>query len=397
MLNFDSLKDDLSPQLSRLSYPMYTLGLTAARTLGPVTPTAYFDDSQNPTFGIEIEAEGIDEGKEWEGIKGIWSQKEDGSLRNHGREFVTMPLQFQHLPLAFDILRKYAPEAQFSHRCSTHVHVDVRHLTRSQIVTLIVLYALTEPLLFAFAGRARQRSNFCVGLEYTNDLNAMLSTAIAGKYAHEDLHKYAALNIIPTYLSSGENPLYGTFEFRHMYGTLHHASLMDWCGIINRLRHAAVEIDLPWVINKTRFLNIDSSYLHLIEKVFQEYTGVFWNYVKINNLPRLLERHVSRVKQSILHHDFSRKMLESAPTPGSQYLKGLKRLYPNVFKRIASSKKGTMEQGEQFFPTVGMVTVAHEQIFNDMLQNQALQVHSQFILSDSTFSEPEEFADGEDL
>jgi len=334
MLNFDSLADDPILHKDRVLFSpsIQPLFKKIATLLDIPWTSIYANDPLNPTLGIEIEAENIDPDASWEPLHGIWIQKEDGSLRKGGREYITIPLQFSALLKAFQLLATSIPEAKFTHRCSTHVHIDVRHMTRSQMVTFILLYALCEPLLFAFAGKFRRHNNFCVGIEYTNDLNEMLLTAHHGRIASDNLQKYAALNILPAYVSGQDVTRYGTFEFRHLFGTLNAITLMDWCSLILRLRMAAIEIDLSWLIQKTRYLNVDSSYSILLEKIFKDSLSIFWNYVSINDLPRLLEKHVSRVKQSVLHHEFSRKLSDTLPEENSQYLKGLKRMYPHAFK-----------------------------------------------------------------
>lgn len=325
----------------------YAIKPNGLKKLLPWNGLVVADNIFDPLIGVEIEAENLQKDFEasdnaYPELAGVWFNKEDGSLRHNGREFCSNPLPLGAYPQAFKLLSQAIPEAKFSHRCSVHVHIDCRLLNRAQLLTLCILYTVFEPLFFAIAGRQRRANNFCVGLEYTDDFNTIVDV-VSRHTSSKSLRKYSAFNILPMVVNE-DVPLYGTVEFRHLYGTLDINILMEWLSIIHRLRLAAVEIPLTTLLEKTRRLNIDSSYLNLIDRVFREHGEVFWKYTSLEKLTSLLERHVSLVKQSTLHNEFSHRLLTlESIQPDSQFAKIAKRLYPNNFK-TAKSKGYAAEQ-----------------------------------------------------
>lgn len=136
----------------------------------------------------------------------------DGSLRNNGFEYTTIPLSYEDSLDAFQKLftiLEYNSAKGHSERTSTHVHINVGNLKLSQVKQFILLYAALEPLFFNYVAPNRKDNIFCVPLSYTT----------VSKGYSEDIqslvemwHKYTAFNILPL-----KN--YGTVEFRHLQGT----------------------------------------------------------------------------------------------------------------------------------------------------------------------------------
>lgn len=151
----------------------------------------------------------------------------DGSLRNNGIEVVTQPVNFNVALEEFNRVHAYVkvgPEA-YTHRTSTHVHVNVQSLTEEQVKTLMLLYALYEPLFFDYVGEERANNIHCVPLSYTylpTKYNKELS------YLVEIWSKYTAFNLLPV-------RSLGTVEFRHLYGTSSFTVYHNWISLLRRL------------------------------------------------------------------------------------------------------------------------------------------------------------------
>jgi len=178
------------------------------------------------TAGVECEIESVSNGGE--GFKGF-EATEDGSLRNHGVEFISVPLGKTELLDCFDNLHAeiefFDKKDAFSPRTSTHVHINCRSLEASQVKTLILLYALYEDFFFAMCEPGRRDNIHCVPLTET------YLTALYGKDLKllvERWHKYTALNILPL-----KN--LGTVEFRHLQGTGDSALLAEWLTTLENL------------------------------------------------------------------------------------------------------------------------------------------------------------------
>lgn len=135
----------------------------------------------------------------------------DGSLRNNGLEVVTQPLSFSESIKEFERVHNYVKvgDNAYSHRTSTHVHVNVQNFTLDQVKTMMLLYALYEQTFFDFVGKERQNNIHCVPLNYTY-LPSRYSRPLVDLV--EGWSKYTAFNLLPV-------RTLGTVEFRHLGGT----------------------------------------------------------------------------------------------------------------------------------------------------------------------------------
>ena len=283
-------------------------------------------NAEYPLYGIEIEVEGVNENLPWDNVDGIWHPKEDGSLREFGREYTSLPMPKSFIVPAVQLLREHLVHWKMSHRCSTHVHVDVRYLTLAQALRMVLIYALVEPLLFKYC-KDRRDNNFCVGLENTDDLHSMLETIVHAGHADPHLNKYSALNILPSFPNLADVPLYGTFEFRHLHGTLDVAEIMQWVDFLHRIRMSAVKLESKWLFERIAQMNIDSSYLYVLHRIFEEHTDALLKDTPMQDLPSLLEKHVSRVKQSIVLNPLAQRFALIEPSNPSDYLEMLRKIY----------------------------------------------------------------------
>lgn len=178
-------------------------------------------------LGIECEIESI---RDYNNIStAFWNPTQDGSLRNNGMEFISIPLAIDEaLPVFSNLhasLKFKNKEEAFSQRTSTHIHVNVLDFTKEQVRTFMLLYALFEECFFGLVDPNRRHNIHCVPLTetflpqvYNQDLNALLN----------NWHKYTAFNLIPVSAQ-------GTVEFRHLQGTNDVQLLQEWLGTINNL------------------------------------------------------------------------------------------------------------------------------------------------------------------
>lgn len=196
-----------------------------------------------------------------------WNIVEDGSLRNYGKEFCSIPLRAKQIPYAIECLIKYlrdfSPEYTFTSRCSTHIHLNIRDFTEERLFIFLLLYCLFEKHFFKIAGTKRESSIFCVPLYKTNKLNI---TIRQDRY-WRSWNKYLALNLCPIEGGDGSKRL-GTIEFRHLYGTLNPTILYNWINNILHLRKASLNWEKNTLLTLIQSLNTTSEYYNLYKQIF---------------------------------------------------------------------------------------------------------------------------------
>lgn len=196
---------------------------------------------------------------------------EDGSLRNNGREVITLPTKVKYLQRVLEnVFKKHEiHEDNYSDRCSTHVHVNVQDFTVDQLKNITLVYQVVERLLYKWVGEDREGNIYCVPWYQTN-LNQNLVSKLTDSSARACANwvKYTALNLIPVREQ-------GTLEFRHLYGTCDVAVIMKWVNIISsmveyarRQEHAALA---ECILN----MNTVSNYDVFLRDVFGANTELF--------------------------------------------------------------------------------------------------------------------------
>lgn len=194
----------------------------------------------------------------------------DGSLRN-GLEFVTTPLPFPQLLMAFVNLDKYmqahmSKQPSFSWRTSNHIHLNVRDMSWAELVRLMLLYSIFELQMFKFAGNTRVNSVFCVPLTKTSlnyNIHEMLRTG-ANRWLSRDggsWDKYCALGVFRLFDL-------GTLEFRHFPGGFDVDRLAQWVSLILSLRVAASSMSWDQLLYYIKNLNTLCNYRDLQRLVF---------------------------------------------------------------------------------------------------------------------------------
>ena len=263
--------------------------------------TSYEFISPKTLIGIEVEVENVMMiGPNV--TRTYWANKEDGSLRNHGVEFVTPGvIPASAAGLALNLLKaELNPDIDFSKRTSIHVHLDVRQLTMSQLMGLLFTYVAVENLLFKFVSNNRRNNIFCVPIIETGLLTNLrqnqkeILSAIQNYWA-----KYSALNLIP--IQSG------SLEFRHMPGTLNTSLLLQWIDLICCLKVFAYKYDLKTIIDQISGLNSNSRYRQFVESVF----GTRCIYLDMSNLLHDMEKSVYLIKHSSFNNPFDKFIRQS--------------------------------------------------------------------------------------
>lgn len=178
-------------------------------------------------IGVEIELEKW--GNEVNDLK-YWRLEHDGSLRNNGIEFVLrQPLTGLDLQLAAqeaeDAIRQSNPEA--NHRCSTHIHVDVRDFTTDQVSLMTMVYGMFEKMLFNYVGGDREHNFYCMPMYNSLDNRMNISKSLAS-HSYGNTPKYSAINLRPIMS-------FGSIEFRMHQAVMTADEIVEWARIIQRI------------------------------------------------------------------------------------------------------------------------------------------------------------------
>jgi hypothetical protein len=214
----------------------------------------------------------------------FWDIKEDGSLRNNGREFVTpgvIPVSLTESALT-QLFACLNEDIDFSNRTSIHVHMDVRQLSLQQMVALLLVYTTVENLLFKFVGNNRRTNIFCVPIVETNLLSDMrLDPKVFMHSIDRMWSKYSALNLLPIVSQ-------GSIEFRHMPGTRDVHTIVTWIDMISRLKTFVYKNSYDSIVNQILHLNSNSMYRQFVDQVFDSLV----TYLDTSNLLKDMEKPV---------------------------------------------------------------------------------------------------------
>lgn len=163
----------------------------------------------------------------------------DGSLRNNGVEIVTAPVNYDAALGLFKYVHEKAVELgpnPYTARTSIHVHVNVLPWTLEKLYHFTLLYALLEPVFFAYTP-SRKSNIHCVPLNYTTlpNVYSLGINTLLNKWS-----KYSAFNLLPVTKQ-------GTVEFRHLHGTGDFSTYRQWLTIIRNLWNFVDKSDTDWL------------------------------------------------------------------------------------------------------------------------------------------------------
>ncbi len=198
-------------------------------------------------IGIEVETEGW-QGDGQETLNRLWTHKEDGSLRNNGREFVTRGAGIvgDDIITAVTSFCKWAKARKLSEgypRAGIHVHLDCTDLDieRGELASIVGMYLVVEHALYGYAGMWRRYCGFCDALTDSRINVDVLKQLLKRKHTSRDFNtnvnkfdRYTGLNL----QSLGK---FGTLEFRHLRTVYDADIILGWINIILQLKKSAQE------------------------------------------------------------------------------------------------------------------------------------------------------------
>ncbi len=200
-------------------------------------------------FGVEVELEHKETPIPLKGaLREMWSTVEDGSLKVNGKEYVLKrPMPVEDACKAVTKLGAYIDgytEIINEGRAGVHVHVNVGDLSVRELVNLIALLHLVEPILVNWCGEMRKGNLFCLRLKdtsYVADLLAMALERENLRHLGTDAIRYAAINLkaIVTH---------GSLEVRCMRADGNWDDVITALHLLDHLKGLARQIDNPTAI-----------------------------------------------------------------------------------------------------------------------------------------------------
>ncbi len=197
-------------------------------------------------LGLEFEFENvtrsIDPALDWACLV---TNKEDGSLRNYGQEFVfERPLFGKD---ATDVIRGLCAHAKKNKyttglRTGIHVHIDARNIGYPQLRWWLVLNALLEPAIYRWVGAGREENVFCLPWYSTDAVLPVLREI----YRKEGTELGLAASRLAQKKYSGLNldclRRFGSIEYRHLQTTTDADRVLRWVNICQRFKAASDEL-----------------------------------------------------------------------------------------------------------------------------------------------------------
>lgn len=249
---------------------------TVASLLGLKGPEVYKSKLKattctNPDLicGVELEVENAhpDSFEYSDNLSNAWAVERDGSLRggNTAYEFISRPLPLGTLlPELGEFFRKTKfSAANYSDRCSIHVHTNVTDFTQDMLASLAMVYSVVEDVLFQYInyhdavtpdGYSRDTNLYCIPWSQCRMNYRLIEKMFqTNQKPFHRWQKYTALNLLPITTQ-------GTVEWRHMHGTADMGKITTWLNIIASIMDYAKKTPLDKVIMTVRSLNDTSAY-----------------------------------------------------------------------------------------------------------------------------------------
>ncbi len=250
--------------------------LTMARSKAFIEPPAFpakCDRIAKDALGVELEHE-FPGPINWPVLQvmlkdtigaNAWSCVADGSLRGHGMEFISRPVQLEnileYITELYGVLHRAGYKPLHSHRTSTHVHINFSKNTLKEAYQFLLLYYFLEPTLFCLTEEDRWHNTFCVS---SNTIPLRISgkakeyVAFWEEFFDEDRVKYASLNLAPY-------TTLGTFESRIYHGAYDVGDLKKWVTCLAEIKKFAVAF--PSIKALYKYIE-DTPFNTLLKEVF---------------------------------------------------------------------------------------------------------------------------------
>lgn len=325
---------------------------TVAEIFGLKEPKPY-KGKQNPDktsnddlmVGMELEIENVGNGQEWysERAGAFWKVEEDGSLRPRGAawEFISKPATLgttlAELRIFFE--RFGFTEANYSDRCSVHIHTNVCNFTQQQVANLALVYPVVEPILFRYVnhhkkledqGYCRDTNLYCIPWwdcrmnrnfieKFFDDPIGVGGRDTLGRVRRGSSvtwEKYTALNFAPI-------STIGTCEWRHMHGTSDMEKLTTWLNVIGAIMRFCKENDFADIVKTIKILNDVSTY----QQFFNAVLGGTLEYKE--EFRRPMAEGVVNAKYSLVNWEANKG--KEKPVPSKKSYAGYQFAEPGAF------------------------------------------------------------------
>jgi hypothetical protein len=221
---------------------------------------------------------------------------QDGSLRGNAYEFISKPMRSDNAVNAlahFFNVTKFN-EANYSDRCSVHVHANCTNLEKENVAALAVLYTVFEEIMFSFVGGNRDSNIYCIPWSQCRSHLDLVQRFINDSSSTlRRWNKYTALNLIPLAKQ-------GTVEFRQMHGTADMSKLVTWIDIIGSLFKNAAAYQLNDLIGEIKALNSNSQY------------EMFFNKILSGSLP-YNEQYQQKMEEGVIFAKYSLVSMSKKP------------------------------------------------------------------------------------
>jgi len=209
----------------------------------PLPPPPEMRHRSAPAVGIELEYEEFDEdeGYPYLDSQRYWRAVGDGSLRNGGRELVSIPLSEDSVAEALSVAESIvnAAGAVATTRCGLHTHMNMWPYTAGQMHSLITLYALIEPTIFSTYAIGRESNIFAVPLWRNTHQQQVIHAGVVSARSSEPSSRVLGpvTNIAAKYSALNMSSLiyHGTLEMRQPYCSNNFEAIQSWVEFCFRL------------------------------------------------------------------------------------------------------------------------------------------------------------------
>ncbi len=246
--------------------------------------------------GVEIECENVEHVIPDDYFKYV----HEAMLVNGAEYVLRQPLVEPELSNAITgLLGKFTDEV-FSQRCSTHIHIDTRDMTRTQLFNFITLYVMFEYVILKLVKEERVGNLFCLPVFDSHATEAILIElavkAVDIKELRMDDWKYSSINLASV-------AKLGSLEFRSLHGTKDPVELINWINVHKKLAEYAMKEGLT--PDKLIMESSVGGNTEEFKLVMDELFPLFSNILTEGELDRLIYKGVRNAQYFAFSGDWS--------------------------------------------------------------------------------------------